>query len=191
MGTAIAIDLRGASFSETIDAAKASQDWAWVSLYELIARPLIGFFRARGAADAADLTGDVFFDVARSISRFSGDESEFRTFVFTIAIRRLEESLAGPAHRRSVLADDVLARLKSGLSPVPDDEDQLIPTAVRDGFAALSPEQRQILSLRIAAGLSLQETATVVERKVRHVTNIQRRAVHKLQLLGIDAGGSK
>ena len=68
------------------------------------ARPAVaGFFRLQRAAEPDDLTSEVFLGVLRNLHRFRGDEAQFRSWVFTIAYRRLadERRSAGAARSSS------------------------------------------------------------------------------------------
>ena len=80
----------GQEFDDVLAAAKAGADWAWAKLYEEVAGPVMSFFRARGVSSPEDATGDVFFEVARSIDDFAGSDEQFQTFVFKAALRRLD-----------------------------------------------------------------------------------------------------
>lgn len=184
MGMAVTVEMPsvsfGESFDEVITAAKAGKGWAWISIYRAVAGPVTGFLRGRGAVEPLELAGDVFFELARSIARFEGDESSFRTFVFAIAHNKLAESMHSTTSRRSMLADDVLGKLR-GDTVVDLEADELISENVRAAFAELNPEQRDVLSLRILGGLTVQETAAVIGRGVGQVRTIQRRALGKVR----------
>ena len=187
MGTGIGFELSGISFGENfpevIASARAGEEWGWTVLYRAVAGPVTGFLRGRGASDPIDLAGDVFFELARSITKFEGDESDFRTYVFSTAHRKLAEAMESHTPHRSVLADDVLGKLRGDNFVVDLKADELITENVRTAFAALNPEQRDVLSLRILGGLTLRETATVVDRGIGQVRSIQRRALTKIRNL--------
>ncbi len=48
-------------------------------------------------------------------------------------------------------------------------------------LAALTTDQRDVLTLRVMAGLTLEETATVVDKPVSAVKALQRRALGALR----------
>lgn len=172
----------GESFDDVIEAAGSGKEWAWSSLYGAVAGPVTGFLRARGASDPEELAGDVFFELARSIARFEGDQSAFRTYVFVIAYRRLaEERQRKVGEPRSLLADDVLDKLRSASQLDGIEVEDSTAEEVRRAFEILTPEQRDVLSLRIIAGLTLQETASVINRGVMAVKSIQRRGLSKIR----------
>ncbi len=173
----------GESFESVLTAAKLGQDWAWAYLYREIAGPVTGFLRARGVSEPEDVAGDVFFELARSLDRFEGDESAFRTFIFVITYHQLVAHRETLRHRRprSALADEILDHLRdesgaAGLTPESPTIEEL-----QRAFEVLTPEQRDVLSLRIIAGLSLEETARVVNRGVGAVRKLQRRGMLKVR----------
>lgn len=172
----------GQSFESVLDAAKAGADWAWAVLYGEIAGPVMGFFRTRGVADPEEAAGDVFFELARGLADFEGSEESFRTFVFAIAYRRLlVENRYSNRRSRTILADQVLDRLQAdvemmGLISVPE-----IPDEVRRAFAMLTPDQRDVLTLRIVAGLSVDQIGEVLNRGVKTVKGLQRRGMAQVR----------
>jgi RNA polymerase sigma-70 factor (ECF subfamily) len=181
----------GKSFESVLDAAKLGADWAWAVLYGEIAGPVMGFFRSRGLADPEEAAGDVFFELARGLADFEGSEESFRTFVFAIAYRRLlVENRFSTRRKRSLLADRVLDRLQAdvdvmGVVSVPE-----IPQEVFRAFSTLTPEQRDVLSLRIVAGLSLEQVGEVLNRGVKKVKSLQRRGMARVraQISEVDEG---
>ena len=106
------------------------------------------------------------------------------TLVFAIAYKRLLVDDRHPKLRsRSVLADKVLDRLRSDVEIVIDDSDSRIPPGVKAALEALKSEQRDVLSLRIVAGLSVEQTASVIGSTVDSVKAVQRKGLAKLRNL--------
>ena len=104
------------------------------------------------------------------------------TLVFSIAYKRLRAEELHPRRRAwSALADRVLDQLQSEIEIVIDDSDSRIPPGVRDAFEALQAEQRDVLSLRIVAGLSVEQTADVIGSSVESVKSAQRKGLAKLR----------
>jgi DNA-directed RNA polymerase specialized sigma24 family protein len=97
LSTVLAWPVPAASVSAPEDVVSALED-----LYLRVAPALLGYFRARGAADPEDLVGDVFVGVARGLGRFRGDDDALRRWVFTIAYRRLADDHRRKASRPTV-----------------------------------------------------------------------------------------
>ena len=175
----------GPNFESVLEAARLGTDWAWAAIYREIAGAVTGFLRARGVDDPLEAAGDVFFDVSRNIQSFSGTEEDFRVFVFDFAYQRMVAARYSDAPPRSRLADRVLDRIRRDVS-VSDlvgsrDADEMHQTEeVRRAFEVLTQDQRDVISLRSVAGLSVEQTAEVVHQSVTSVKQAQRKAVARL-----------
>jgi RNA polymerase sigma-70 factor (ECF subfamily) len=183
----------GKSFESVLDAAKLGADWAWAVLYGEIAGPVMGFFRSRGLADPEEAAGDVFFELARGLADFEGTEESFRTFVFAIAYRRLlVENRFSTRRSRTLLADRVLDRLQADVDVIGVVSAPEIPREVVRAFSMLTPEQRDVLSLRIVAGLSVEQVGEVLNRGVKKIKSLQRRGMASVraQISQVDEGFS-
>ncbi|MGH2695177.1 MAG: RNA polymerase sigma factor [Actinomycetota bacterium] len=84
----------GEGFATTLAAARLGAEWAWGALYDDLAPAVTGYLRARGAPEPDDLTGEVFLQIVRDLRGFSGNEREFRSWVFTITHHRLLDTAA-------------------------------------------------------------------------------------------------
>jgi RNA polymerase sigma-70 factor (ECF subfamily) len=169
-------------FPRILAAAQAGGEWAWRELYGAVAPALTRYLRARGVPDADDIVGETFIRVVRSIDGFDGDEAGFRTWVFTIGrnivadeVRRRERRPAGAA------PDDQLA----ALGPTGDAEDDALRdlgrSRVRELLELLSPDQRDVLLLRILGGLTIPEIAVVIGKREGAVKMLQSRGIGALR----------
>lgn len=160
-----------------IEAAKQGAEWAWAEIYEELAGPITGYLRSRGSSDPEDLASEVFLHVARDIHRFEGDETKFRSWVFVIAHRRLID--ARRSHSRQ--PDTVHDEPKDTDLPVGDVEEevmaQLSEARMREILDTLTDDQRHVLALRILGDLSLEETASIMGKRVGAVKALQHRAL--------------
>ena len=165
-------------FQGVLTAAVEGADWAWADLYHEYAGRLTGYARIRGAADPDDLAGAVFLHVARRIEDFDGDEAAFRAWLFAVAHdrviderrrtgRRPAKSIDRPASPRGSASTEAEEPSLEGI----DVESML---RVFDG---LTDDQRNILLLRIVAGMSLAEIAATMNKRLRAVTQLQARAL--------------
>lgn len=59
--------------------------------------------------------------------------------------------------------------------------DLLVTDELKDAFDVLTDSQRDVLALRMIAGLTLAETANITGKKVGAVKQLQRRALEALQ----------
>ena len=82
-------------------AAQAGAPWAVEALYRDLHPSVLAFLRTGRSQEAEDLAADVFVDVAEGLGRFHGTEASFRSWVFTIAYRRLADLWRRAARRRT------------------------------------------------------------------------------------------
>jgi RNA polymerase sigma-70 factor (ECF subfamily) len=178
----VCVDPREQEFNSVLDAAKAGAEWAWAHIYRDLAGPVTGYLRSRGAREPEDLTNEVFLRVARGIHDFTGDAPSFRSWIFVIAHRRLidERRYHGRRPELSELDTDRVSAETMG-DVESEAVEQLVTAEIADAFRALTDGQRDVLALRIIAGLSLEETAEVVGKRTGAVKALQHRALEALK----------
>ena len=164
-------------FAAVMTAARSAEGWALERLYTMFAPAVAGFFRLQRAPEPDDLTSEVFVGVLRSLPTFRGDETHFRSWVFTIAFRRLADARRAAGRRPLVLPLDD-APEQADATDVEADVDRLLATRrVRDLCADLPPSQRDVLLLRLVARMTVDEIASVIGRSRAAVKALQRRGL--------------
>ncbi len=167
----------GANFSHILSGARAGAEWAWTSIYADLAPVVLGYLRAQGAAEPEDVTGEVFLHVVRDLDRFEGDEPAFRSWVFVIAHHRLLDDVRR-SKRRPV---EPMAEVPTEVTRVADVEAEVLQTLaterVRRIIEGLSPDQRDVLLLRVLGGLTVAEVAEAVGKRPGAVKALQRRGL--------------
>lgn len=142
---------------------------------------MTGYLASRGAAEPEDVSSEVFLNVARSIHSFKGDRDSFRSWVFVIAHRKLIDERRSRA-RQPLVADfpeDTSLRSEGG--NVEDEAlTNLVTDELQEALEPLTEAQRDVLALRLIAGLTLAETAYVTGKRVGAVKALQRRALAAL-----------
>ncbi len=166
-------------FSAVLEAARAGGEWAWSRLYGELAGPVLGYLRARGATEPEDLLGEVFLQVARNLSSFSGDVAGFRSWVFTIAHRRLIDERRARSRRPLELVADP----ESGPSgdPAVIVVDRLSEERIAAMLGCLVPDQRDVLLLRIIGGITVEDVAAILGKTIGAVKALQRRALQTIK----------
>jgi RNA polymerase sigma-70 factor (ECF subfamily) len=168
---------QGPLFESVLSAAQDGADWALTVLYRELHPPLVRFLSAQEPDEGEDLASEVWLDVASGLSRFEGDESAFRCWLFTIARRRLIDLRRTRTRRRTgpVPLGHLIDR------PDPSETFAGVETGeVLACLAALPPAQAEIVLLRIVAGLDSYEVAAVTGRKPGTVRVMQKRALERL-----------
>ena len=172
-----------AGYDDVLAAARAGAEWAWVRLYNELAPKVVGYARAHGAEEPEDLAADVLLGVVRGLPRFSGGEAELRTWVFTIAHRRLVDDLRRRRRRPAEAAPpEAIDRAAGAGGDVSEDaESRLAHAAVRAAIDELPPDQRSVVLLRIIGDLTIEEIARVVRKRPGAVKALQRRGLRRLE----------
>ena len=177
------------TFDAVLDAARAGSDEAWTRLYEDLAPTVLGYLRVRGAAEPEDVLGETFLQVVRDLHRFAGDEDGFRSWVFTVAHRRLvdERRRRGRRPVRPVEHDRLAEDMPAVDGGEPEALERLGTEQVLTLLSGLTDEQRDALALRFVAGLTLPEVAAVMGRTSNATKALQRRGLRALRRqLGVD-----
>lgn len=176
----------GEGFPEILAAAQAGADWAFAVLYDGLAAKVAGYLRVQGALDVEDLTSEVFLAAFRGIGSFVGNEAQLRSWIFTIAHRRLTDERRRVG-RRPV---DVGAPpdLADGVDIEGDVLRSLSEARVRALCAQLGDDQRDVMLLRLVGGLTVAEVAALIDRSEGAVKALQRRAVEALRVIVVRSG---
>lgn len=174
--------LLGEAFEPVLAAACTGEAWAAERLWRSLAPAVVGYLRAQGAPEPDDLTSEVFLGVFRTIGTFSGDEAGFRSWVFTIAHRRLvdDRRRAGRRPRPASLEPGDVERY-STRSAEHEALRRLGTERVRLLCDRLVPDQRDVLLLRLIGGLTVDEVAAALGRTEGAVKQLQRRAILALR----------
>ncbi len=176
-------DPPGEVFAAVLAAARLGADWAWTALYRDLAPAVLRYLRARGVPDAEDVLGEVFVRVVRSIRTFEGTEEELRAWVFTIARNTMRDHFRKQSYRRHGRIED--AADAGTLPPDPETvEDVAIGRMEAAGVLAmvdeLSDDQREVVLLRLVAGLPIGEVAEIIGKTPGAVKALQHRALRTL-----------
>lgn len=169
------------SFGEVLVAARAGDGGALAALWDHYSRPVAGFARARGAREVDEITNDVFLAAFAALDGFEGDASDFRSLLFTIARRRIIDDL----RRRSRRLDTVTWQPREDARRTAGPEDDVLAAEAErlllGRLDQLTPDQREVILLRLVADLSLHEVADVVGKRVGTVKSLQRRGLDALR----------
>jgi RNA polymerase sigma-70 factor (ECF subfamily) len=172
----------GENFPAILAAARTGSEWAWAEIFGDLAEPVLGYLRAKNAHDPENVLGEVFLQVARDVSRFEGDERDFRSWVFTVAHNRLQDSVRYEGRRPvDYIPDDRLAS-----SPAPPDVEQAALAAeaagrVRRLIDRLTPDQQSVLLLRLFGEMTVEEVARALGKRPGAVKALQRRALKTIK----------
>lgn len=175
----------GDEFPAVLVRAQEGDHPAIEAIYRDLAPVVIGYLRVSGAWEPEDVAGDVFVDVIRGIGGFTGEEPKFRSWVLTIAHRRLIDEFRRRGRRpEDPTPDDRLGDLVIDLT---DGEGEamarLRARGVMEALEQLTEDQRAVLYLRVVADLPIIEVADLLGKAETAVKALQRRAVIRLRAL--------
>lgn len=179
----------GDQFQGILAAAQDGGEWAVAILYRWLHPAVVSYLRARAGDEAEDLASETWVAVARGLARFSGDEAAFRSWVFTIAHRRLIDHHRASARRprtrtlHATEGDDYNGPidLPAGDDPAREVLDAAAgDEAVRRIVALLPPDQAEIVLLRVVGGLPMEDVAAITGRRPGTVRVLQHRALKRL-----------
>lgn len=143
---------------------------------------MLGYLRARGASEPEDLTGEVFLQAVRDLPRFRGSGTDLRAWIFTIAHHRfLDERRRTKRRPVEPAPDEVLTERLPRVDTESEAMRRLSEEAVTRVLDGLVPAQREVLLLRIVAGLTVDEIARTLGKRPGAIKALQRRGVAALR----------
>ncbi len=169
-----------------VSAAGTGDSAAWVVLYRRIYPRLRAYLARRvHAGHVEDTVSETMMRAVRCIDSYQPGPAGFDGWVFGIArrvcadyhrrrarLRRQDEVAAGMAE---VIED---GRVPGDPVAAADDHAEL-----RRAFELLPPGDQQVLELRVIAGLSVEQAASVLEKAPGAVRTAQSRALGRLRQL--------
>ena len=166
-------------------AARRRDPDAVTRLYQAYAPALLRFFIAavgdRHAAE--DLTGMTLAAAVEALPGFRGEVDQLGGWLFRIARHDLHDYRRRVARSRTENLDDVLDEAAlAGEPPSPREwpVERLEASRVMAALEQLSTDQREVLLLRLAAGLTVGEVAATLGKTAGAVKSLQHRGLASL-----------
>lgn len=182
-----------ADFASLLAGAKAGSGWELRRIYDWLGGPVGGYLRSQGVPDPEAVANETFFRAFTRIGQFKGSVSGFRSWVFTIAHNLVIDERRHTSRRPRTRSIDETYELErvGGASR----DDTLTGIELENVLAMLSGltnAQRDVVFLRVIAGLTIAETAEVMGRPPGAIKALQHRGLLALrQRLETDEGVSK
>lgn len=169
----------GAAFDSVLAAAQRGAPWAYERLWRTFAPAVVSYLRLQGAPDPDDVCSEAFLGAFRSLCTFTGNEDDFRGWLFTIAHRRLTDARRR-AGARPQWGGEAVPEAAGG--DVEDDALRVLEAIrVRELCDRLAPAQRDVLLLRLVADLTVEQVAAALGRTPGAVKALQRRGLEALR----------
>jgi RNA polymerase sigma-70 factor, ECF subfamily len=156
------------------DRARDGDDDALRLLYLLYADNVFGYVLSivHDEHDAEDITSEVFARLPRALTHYRVSATPFVAWLLRVARNAALDYLRA---QRSVPLAEVPASARTELHAHERLDD------LRAALAALPPDQRQVMVLRLIAGLTPGEVAERIDRSVDAVHALQHRARRRLR----------
>jgi RNA polymerase sigma-70 factor (ECF subfamily) len=173
-----------------LDAARSGDERALETLFRMTCAGVVGYLRARDVGDPDGLANEVFLRAFRTLHSFTGDGEQFRSWLFVIA----HHAAIDDARRRR--CRPIEKPVEHALDvPCGDVESEVIARLAQDRVEALlvclSADQREVVTLRVLADLSIAQTAAVMGKSHEAVKALQHRALAALRRALSDPGVPK
>ena len=168
--------------AELVDRAQAGDVGAFGELYDEYSLTVYRYIYARvsSSALAEDLTSETFVRALRALDSFRWQGRDFGAWLVTIARNLITDHYKSGRVRLEVVTDEIETHDRQTEGPEIDVLAAATAEVLRDAVAGLPDEQRDCLTMRFFAGLSIAETAKALEKSEGAVKQLQLRAVRHL-----------
>ena len=168
---------------DVVDRARAGDQQALADLYDSYMPRVYRYAVARlgNAADAEDLTEEVFLKMLGAISDFRWKDVPFSSWLFRIAHNHIATHFRRSAQRGGVaseISEDMIDHRHDIAGAV---EARITLEEVQRATAQLPDAQRDVIALRFAVGLSIADTAKALGKREGNIKALQHKAVARLQ----------
>ena len=171
--------------------ARRREPAAVTRLYTAYAPALFRFFLAAvgDRHTAEDLTGDVFKSAIEDLPRFRGPVEALGGWLFRIARHDLSDHRRRQARNRVQPLDDLLEEAAAAGGAMDPEElalERVEGDRVLAALRELTPDQREVLLLRLVADLTAPEVAGILHKSTDAVKALQHRGLASLaRVLGV------
>lgn len=166
---------------EALSALKGNNAELFSAVYQNYAGQVLGYLTAKGVSDPEAIMQDVFLAVLPRLDGMRGGVNGLRTFIFSVAHARMVDEhrkhSRAPEHQEFVPERDD----RESESAEAEAMGRLSPNEVRKLLDYLGDDQREVLTLRIVAGLTVEQVAHVMGKSSGAVKQLQRRALITLR----------
>lgn len=171
-----------AGVAQLVERARAGEADAWEELYRRAYPRLLAYARRRlpDSDQARDAVSEAVTRAVAGIGRYRGDGAGFDAWLYGILRHVVLDQQArtrreGPGH----LPDDADPAADPGADALREEE----ADEMRAAFARLGDDDRELLELRVVAGLSSEQVAAALGRRPGAVRMAQSRALARLRRL--------
>lgn len=154
---------------------RRGDDEAWSRFYDSIAPDVRAYVARIGSTTPDDVLGETMLQAVRDMARFRGTANDLRAWTFRIARNRVIDA----ARRRARRPRET--QLTGDTDVAVDQHEQLLGGDLPALLEQLTDDQRDAIWLRHVVGLSVEETASVMDRAPDAVAALTHRALRRLR----------
>jgi RNA polymerase sigma-70 factor, ECF subfamily len=171
----------GGCFDSVLAAAVGGDEQAFARLWRDLHPGLLRYLRVVVPDAAEDVASETWLEVVRGLGQFTGDETGFRSWVFTIARHRALDDRRRHARRFAV---PLPVELAVGWQGADDPADQVVEglstRAALAVIAQLPHDQAEVVLLRVVAGLGVEQVARLLGKRPGAVRVLAHRGLRRL-----------
>jgi RNA polymerase sigma-70 factor, ECF subfamily len=176
----------GPEFPGVLARVRESDERAFADLWRCYQPIVLRYLTVLVGEAADDVASETWIAVVRSLHQFSGDETNFRTWLITIARHRAMDWGRARQRHPVVLQDE--QQLNATAPPEPDTATLVLGEmsardAVRTVSATLPPLQAEAVILRSVVGLDVPEVARIMGKRNGSVRVLAHRGLRTLEKL--------
>jgi RNA polymerase sigma-70 factor (ECF subfamily) len=169
---------------ELVRSAQEGDAASFAALYEHFSDAIYRYvsFKTGSPGDAEDITAEVFVKMLESIRSFKPRGHPFSSWLYRIAHNLVVDHFRSKSRKKTVpieASENTVGATAFDLDEYVDLK--LTMRHVHKAMEVLTSLQKEVISLRFAAGLSLAETASAVGKKENAVKALQHAGVVKLR----------
>ena len=171
---------------ELVQSAQEGRAEAFAGLYDDFYGKIYRYvlFKTGDVTDAEDITEEVFLKMLQSIRSFKWKGAPFSSWLFRIAHNLIVDHFRKKARKKTVALEAAASTTGASSHDLDSQMDlELSVQQVYDAMEGLTELQKEVLTLRFAGGLSVQETSVAMKRKENAVKALQHAAIKKLRTI--------
>ncbi|WP_180931811.1 RNA polymerase sigma factor [Streptomyces sp. AJS327] len=171
-----------AELTAAVRSAQEGDEAAFRAVYRAVHPRLLGYVRTLVAdADAEDVTSEAWLQIARDLSRFSGDADRFRGWAARIARNRALDHIRMRGRRPAVGGDESeLTSLPGGADTADEALEALGTGRTMALISRLPRDQAEAVVLRVVVGLDAKSAARVLGKRPGAVRTAAHRGLRRL-----------
>jgi RNA polymerase sigma-70 factor (ECF subfamily) len=171
----------GSDFERRLAAAQGGDEGSFTELFRSLQPSLLRYLSTVGGALADDVAAETWLSVVKGLSRFRGDESRWKAWVFTIARARLVDARRRAARTPTPVDTDVALDGCAATDDVAGTVEDMFSTEAALALIGQLPEQQaEVILLRFVVGLDVGQTARALGKRPGAIRIASHRGLRRL-----------